>query len=59
MTMIEIELTPLYGCCGYGPEERCECWCHDPNEGGNNFHIDDMKRPEVQALAERIARRYS
>jgi hypothetical protein len=50
-----ITLRALYGCCGYGSGERCGCWCHDPTQGSNNLHVDDMDRPEVKEVLDWLA----
>lgn len=51
-----VTLRASYGCCDSGANERCDCWCHDPTQGGNNFDVADMERPEVAAVSEQIAR---
>jgi hypothetical protein len=49
-----ITLRPFYGCCTAAPEQFCDCWCHDPSEGGTNIACSDADRPEVAAIIARL-----
>jgi hypothetical protein len=49
-----ITLQTFYGCCGYDPGSRCDCWCHDPSEGGNNVKAADLEDPEVKAACDYV-----
>ena len=44
-----ITLHVAYGCCGAGGSV-CDCWCHDPTEGGTNVLVKDMDHPDVKSV---------
>ena len=55
-TQPAITLTAFYGCClSDTDDDFCDCFCHDPSQGGTNVACCDADRPDVAAILGRIA----